>query len=271
MAVGGSSRDSSSAVSRWATRRPCGPKRWRRCFEGHARRRERVAVAGEPLAAGDEAVARVGGVAEERDPLVAELEQVPRRQLAALDVVDHHARQSRVVGVDEHDRDAAREQRLDLLVARRQRDDQQAVRAVDRRALAQIGVALRRVGDVADHELERGVVHGCDHAAHPLHRRRVGEERDHHPERLRRAGGERPRAGLRAVGEVVHRLHHALARGTADLTVVEDTRDRARPHPRARRHVRDRHAAASSAPEPSGPVRRPPHPGRKSTGRRGVG
>ena len=48
-------------------------------------------------------------------------------------------------GVEEHDRRAGAEQRLGLVVARRQRDDEQPVAAVQRRAPAEVVVALAAV------------------------------------------------------------------------------------------------------------------------------
>jgi hypothetical protein len=162
------------------------------------RRVERLAVALEPPLAGHEAEARVGGVADERDPLVPELDQVLRREPAAADVVDDDARQARVVRVDQHDRGAGRQEGVGLLVGRRHRDDQHPVGAVERRHPAEVLVALGRVGDVADDEVERRLVDGGEHPAHALDGGWVGEERIHHPERLGRARGQRPGAGAAA-------------------------------------------------------------------------
>ena len=222
--------------------------------EREPRRRERLAIALQPLLACHEAEAPIGGVADERDPLVPELDQVLCREAAAADVVDDDAGQARMVRVDQHDRGPGGQEGLGLVVGGRQRDDQHAVGAVERRHAAEVLVALGGIGDVADDKIERRLVDGGEHPAYALDGGRVREERDHHPERVRRARRQRPGAGARPVAEVAHRGEHALSGRRADLTVVEDARDGAHADARTLRDICDRRPARS------GPVLGPPHP-----------
>src|ERR1700751_1206951 len=75
--------------------------------------------------------AELGGrVTDERDAAMAEVEEVPRRNLAAGAVVDRDAREARVHRVDQDARDSRGADPLDLWLGRERRDDEQAVRTV---------------------------------------------------------------------------------------------------------------------------------------------
>ena len=131
---------------------------------------ERAPVALAPPVAGHEPEARIGAVADEGDPLVPELDQVARGERAAGHVVDPQARQPGMEGVEQDDAGAGPQERIDLAVARGERHDQQPVAAVERHAVAEVLVALRRVGDVADDDVVLRLVERGEHAAHALAR-----------------------------------------------------------------------------------------------------
>ena len=113
----------------------------------------------------------VDGVAGERDPAVAELEQVARGQLAALDVVDRDRGDDAVRLVDEHHRDARRGEPALVGLRRGERDREQAVDAADHRA--EHAGALLGALDVEEHEL---VAAAASIGATPR-RRSITEER----------------------------------------------------------------------------------------------
>ena len=131
IAVGRSgSRSRSSVIARRARGGCCVPSRTSSRPDRQARRGQRLLVADRAVAAPAEAELR-RRVADQRDPPVAEVDQVLRRELAAGDVVDDDARQRRVLRVDQHAGHAApRCSRATLLVGRPGRDDQEPVGAV---------------------------------------------------------------------------------------------------------------------------------------------
>ena len=120
IALGGSGeRQQLLGQSPAASSRPCAPKR---SSPGSAATPARASAALKPapaILARREAV-RVGGmVPDEPDPAMAAREQVLGGELAAADVVDHHAREPRVGGVDEHRRQLVALERVDLGVGDR--------------------------------------------------------------------------------------------------------------------------------------------------------
>ncbi len=86
-----------------------------------ARLLERAPVAVAPAVVRHEAETGVAAVADERDALVAELDQVARGQQPAGDVVDPQAGEAWVERVEQDDRRAGAQERVDLVLARRQR------------------------------------------------------------------------------------------------------------------------------------------------------
>ena len=104
-------------------------------------------------------------VPDEPDPAMAAREQVLGGELAAVDVVDHHPRQPRMGGVDEHGRQRVALERVDLGVGDRQRDDQQPGHAVAAGEVAQRAVALLGRLDVEQQQ----VVLAPPAAPEPLH------------------------------------------------------------------------------------------------------
>ena len=96
-------------------------------------RAERLLIADAPHGARGEPVVVVLEVAEEGDPLVAELEQVLGGQAAAGDVVGVHRRQALVRVVHEHHRHLGRGEAVEVGVRRAQRDGEQAVEPAGQR------------------------------------------------------------------------------------------------------------------------------------------
>ena len=206
--------------------------------------------------AGREAQARLGPVADERDALVAEVDQVAGGEHSPGDVVDPQTGQARVEGVEHDDGRARPLEGVDLVVAGSERHEQEAVAAVERCAAAKVLVALRSVRDVADDEVVVGLVERGDHPAHPLDRGRMREERDHQRERPGGAGDQRAGTRARAVLELVHGREHARAGPSADLAAVEDARDRAGAYAGLSGDVGDRGGVPSAA-HAGGAPRRP--------------
>ena len=133
--------------------RPCGPRRTRRSSSGSPACASSPAKSLQAPRAGDEPEALVGHVTDEADPAVAEREQVTRRERAAVDVVDHHAGQTRVLAVEQHDRCRGARQPLGLGIGRGERDHQQpVVVAVDGDRAVQ-AVALLRRGHVDQRQI----------------------------------------------------------------------------------------------------------------------
>ena len=151
-------------------------------------------------------------VTDEGDPLVPELDQMTRGELAAGDVVGEDARQLGVTGVDEDGGDPGPTDRLDLLVAWGERDEEQAVDPVERRAAAKILVALGRAGDVAENELEVTCLHRLERATEPLDRGGAGEERDDDGETVLR-----PTPANVATSAIVARASPSRSRSTGTL------------------------------------------------------
>ena len=197
--------------------------------------------------AGHEAQSRLGPVTDERDALVAEVDQVAGGEHSPGDVVDPQARQARVEGVEHDDGRARALEGVHLVVAGSERHEQEAVAAVQRRAAADVLVALRSARDVADDEVVLGLVERGDHPAHPLDRGRMREERDHQRERPGGAGDQRAGARARAVLELVHGREHPRAGPSADLAVVEDARDRAGAYAGLSGDISDRGGVPSAA------------------------
>ena len=213
---------------------------------------ERALVADRPVAARLEAE-RVGRlVADERDPAVPELEQIPRRELAAGDVVDHDARQPVVPRVDQHARDRPGAEPPDLLVRRDQRDDEQAVRPMG--VGEQAERALLAVGrfDVVEREVVGRRRERRHDSADALDRRGLGQERQHdadHERPLeRKVLGDRARPVL----EGTDRLEHPLPRGRRDAARGRSGPGRPWRSRRRRARRRPRSGPAGSEALPSG-------------------
>ena len=209
-----------------ATWRLCVPSRTYSGRIGTPAGLEGALVAGRAVAARLEAE-RVGRlVADEGDPPVAELEQVPRRELAAGDVVDHDARQPSVPRVDEHARDRLGAEPSNLLVRWDQGDDEQAVRAMGVGEQAKRTLLTIRRLDVVESEVvgrrgERG-----DDPADALDRRGLREERQHDADHERPPEREVLGDRARAVLETADRLEHPLPCRSRDVpAVVDDARD----------------------------------------------
>ena len=195
-------------------------------------RRERALVAFGSVAARVEAELVGRLVADERDPAMAEVEEVPGCELAAEDVVDHDVRQDRARRVDEDARDVSGLEPGQLLGRRDERDDQEAVGPV---AVAEHleGAALAVGGlDVEERQVVGRAVEGRDDAPDALDRRRAREERDDHADHERPAEREVSGDGARAIIEVPHRVEDALARRRRDGgAAVQDARDGRNAHP----------------------------------------
>ena len=185
---------------------------------------------------------RVGRlVADERDPPVPELEQVARRQLAAVDVVDHDARQRVVARVDEHGGDPpACSRRTSPSGGMSETISSPSVRCGSAsrrnarccRSADSTSKSARSYGDVAERR---------DDPANALDRRRVRQER--RARRRSRASasatgsGRRSSGGSRAsriasstrsrvaVGDVRAPVQDAGDRGDADAGMGGDIRD----------------------------------------------
>jgi hypothetical protein len=144
-------------------------------------------------------------------------------------------------GVDEHDGQVLAPQRRDLVGARRKRDHEQAVDPRAARELAERVDALGRRLDVVENEVVAARAHPLDDPAQPLDHRRRGEERRHHPDRLRRAERQASRRRARAIAELADRGAHALAHLRAHHgDVVEHPRDRRHAHARVACDIPDR-------------------------------
>ena len=126
-----------------------------------------------------------------------------RGHAAALLVVGRDGRDARPARVDEDDRHAGRREPVELHGAGREREDEEAVGPVAPGQRGEVLVAVHRRLDVEQDEVVATVVERGDHAPKPLDGRRVGEERDDHPEGLAAAPREPLGHGVGAVGELL--------------------------------------------------------------------
>ncbi len=203
--------------------------------------RERALVAAGAVAAGGEAEGIGRFVADEGDPPVAELDQVRRRQLAAVDVVDDDRGERGVRRVDQHDRQPRRQQALDLVVGRDQGDDEQSIGAVA--PVEELECVLPPIFrlDVEQHEVIRGARERGSDAAHALDRGRTREEGHHDADHLRSAQREVARDRAGSVVEGLDRVEHPRTCRRPDVRMpVQDARDGRDPDTGPGRHVGDR-------------------------------
>ena len=223
-----------------ATWRLCVPSRTYSGRIGTPADCEGALVPDRPVAARLEAEGIGRLVADEGDAAMPELEQMPGRELAAGDVVDHDARQPVMPRVDEHARDRFGAQPSHLLVRRDQGDDEQAVGAMGVGEQAERALlAIRRLDVVEREVVRRGGERGHD-AADALDRRGLGQERQHDADHERALEREVLGDRARPVLERANRLEHPLPRRRRDVpAVVDDARDGGDPDPRPRRDVGD--------------------------------
>jgi hypothetical protein len=209
--------------------------------EGDAARRQLLEVTRLTPGAGGEAEGVVGGLAEEPDALVTEVEEVAGGHAPADEVVGGHRADVGAGDVDEHDGHAARRQPVERAGGRWEGHDQQAVGAVPPEEVGEALVtALRRL-DVEQDEVVRAVGEDVDDAAEPLDGGGVGEEGNHDAEAV--APPERQPTGERAGSVVEHldRRQDPLAGPVADLrAVVQHPGDGGRAHAGMSCHIADR-------------------------------
>jgi hypothetical protein len=133
-------------------------------------------------------------------------EQVLGRDLAAANVVDHHARQGPMSDVDEDNRQSLSLHACDLFVGRAQRHDQKPVDTV---ACGESLKCVRALLECLDVEQQKvifaAVAQPLDDAPQPLDDRARGEERRHHPDHLRAAERQAARRRARPVAQLVDR------------------------------------------------------------------
>ena len=178
-AVGGSGMANSSAASWRAAVRTCGPYFTYRGSNVTPASARASGVAGLAVAAGHEAERVALRLADERDALVAQRQEVVGGDPAAGAVVDDDARQRRVRRVDQHGRERRLGEPVAFVGAQRERDDDQPVELVPWNFHQPSAGPIGGV-DVVQHDLEAVRLQRPDDAAEALVRGRLVEVRDEH-------------------------------------------------------------------------------------------
>ena len=175
---------------------------------------ERLLVPDVPVAAGGEAERVVELVADERDLPVAEAEQMGRRGQPAGDVIADHVREPldrRRVGVHDDDRDRGRREPANVLLARREGDDEQPVGVLGERASTESVVPLLDGLDVVDDEIELAIAQDGLDAAKSLGGLGSCEEGGDDADRERPTHAEATGGAARCVVKLRDRVQDPLA------------------------------------------------------------
>ena len=157
---------------------------------------------------------------DEGDTLVAEVEQVRRRHGAAGTVVDRHAGERRMNGVEQDGGEPGLRQPLALVGPQRQRHDDQTVELL---VVGQVGQPLTgsfgRIDD-EEHDFETVRLESRDDATQPLVGRGSLEEVHEDADVAAVSSSCTARGARRLIVELVHRLLHPGARLGADLVAA---------------------------------------------------
>ncbi len=173
---------------------------------------------------------------------MAELEEMPGRELAARDVVDDQVGESRMRTVHEHARNAGPSEPLHLVVVGDHRDHEQPVGAVRPAEDVEGAAAAVLRLDVDQREVVGGRGEDLDDPAQPHDGGRARQERHDHPDHERPSEREVPGEGARAVLELLDRRLDARPGRRRDVrAAVQDTRDRCHADARARGDVPNAH------------------------------
>jgi hypothetical protein len=140
---------------------------------------ERVGVSVAAVPARHESEGIALRLTDERDPYVAEREEVLGRDPTTVAVVDHNARQRRMRGVDQHRRELRHGDAVALVGAQRERNDDQPVELVAWNFHQPAPGAVGGV-DVVQHDLEAVRLQRLHDAAQALVRGGLVEERNQH-------------------------------------------------------------------------------------------
>ena len=179
----------------------------------------------------------------ERDPPVAQLEEMLAGKPAAEHVVDDDGRDvaGRAAMVEEHERDAAVGQPFEIALVLARGIDDDPAHALARERIERAPLVGQQPVGVADHDrlaVRRGQVLG---AAGDLGEERVPDVRHDQPDERRLPGPQRRGRAVRHPAERRDRVAHADAGRLGDpLGPVDDVRDRPHGHARALRDVADR-------------------------------
>ena len=195
-------------------------------------------------------VCRPGGPFDERDPPVAQREQVLGRVPRRPAVVDQHARAVEVARRERDDRRAARLQRVDrvtqrrrllrVLVATAREDDAGGVIVEQHAEVRELGG--RAAIGVADHREVPRPRRDVLHPARDLGEVRIHDVADDHADDPTRALDQRARQLARPVAQLLGRREHAVARRVRHgmRRPVEHARRRGDGHARAAADVGQR-------------------------------
>jgi hypothetical protein len=228
----------------------------------HGRRHARVAL----LHLGQRGVP-----ADEGDPPVPALEQVLGGQPPAEDVVgrDGALVRARCPPVDQHDRDAAVAQRVQLRGQLGGRGDEDAVHPLLGEQAQVRGLLLRPVVGVAQDQRQAGGVDDVLDPAGDVGEERVGDVEHHQADGAAGAGAQLSRRLVAHEAEGRDRVEHPRAGGLADhVGPVEDVAHRADRHPGPAGDVADARGQVPSSVEVQCPA--PHRPTQRETSQTAV-